>query len=115
MAEHPARRMLGERPLPSDPTTAVVTPPPPGSDYGTSGKADAVGRPRIASPTEDSLPPGPLRETRPPACLLGARQDSGLVLASLCPAGAAGNGDGAATAGISGPNFRESGLARTAN
>lgn len=72
MAEHPARRMLGERPLPSDPTTAVVTPPPPGSDYGTSGKADAVGRPRIASPTQDSLPPGPLRETRP-ACLARGR------------------------------------------
>lgn len=37
MAEYPARRMLGEQPLPSDPAAAAVTPPPlgpAGSDEG---------------------------------------------------------------------------------
>lgn len=111
MAEHPARRMLGERPLPSDPTTAVVTPPPPGSGYGTSGKADAVGWLKNCFPDRRLSPVGALVGNEPPVCLFRARQDSGLVLAELCPAGAAGIGNGAATAGISGPNFRESGLA----
>lgn len=59
MAEHPARRMLGERPLPSDPTTAVVTPPPPpGSGYGTSGKADAGGWPKNCFPDRRFAPVG---------------------------------------------------------
>lgn len=58
MAEHPARRMLGERPLPSDPTTAVVTPLPPGSGCGTSGKADAVGWPKNCFPDRRLSPVG---------------------------------------------------------
>lgn len=48
MAEYPARRMLGEQPLPSDPAAAAVTPPP----LGPAGSAEGRGQP---------LPRGPAR------------------------------------------------------
>lgn len=48
MAEYPARRMLGEQPLPSDPAAAAVTPPP----FGPAGSAEGRGQP---------LPHGPAR------------------------------------------------------
>lgn len=63
MAEHPARRMLGERPLPSDPAAA------------------AQQQPRRAGKREAGLAPPP-RRARPPGCRSRRRTQVGSQRAS---------------------------------